>query len=112
MSPLIVSYQRIIVEDPDRDDPADRRTRGDRGPRGVIAEARHRLPPRLQRPAECGHGRAAHGGLGAGTYPLTIAVPSDASHLANNYDWWDKVIGFQIVPGSESSFIGSAWLPA
>jgi hypothetical protein len=39
-------------------------------------------------------------------------VPSDASHLANNYDWWDKVIGFQIAPGSESSFIGSAWLPA
>ena len=26
-------------------------------------------------------------------------------------DWWDKVIGFQIVPGSESSFIGSARLP-
>jgi lipopolysaccharide transport system ATP-binding protein len=55
--------------------------------------------------------RAAHGGLGAGTYTLTIAVHSDATHLANNYDWWDKVIGFQIVPGSESSFIGSAWLP-
>jgi hypothetical protein len=42
---------------------------------------------------------------------LTIAVHSDATHLANNYDWWDEVIGFQIVPGSESSFIGSAWLP-
>ena len=42
---------------------------------------------------------------------MTIAVPSDASHLANNYDWWDKVIGFQIVPGPESPFIGSAWLP-
>ena len=49
--------------------------------------------------------------LGAGTYTLTIAVHSDATHVANNYDWWDKVIGFQIVPGSESSFIGSAWLP-
>ena len=77
-----------------------------------LLETRHRLPPRLQRPAECGHGRAAHGGLGAGTYTLTIAVHSDATHLANNYDWWDKVIGFQIVPGSESPFIGSAWLPA
>jgi hypothetical protein len=42
---------------------------------------------------------------------LAIAVHSDATHLANNYDWWDKVIEFQIVPGSESSFIGSAWLP-
>jgi hypothetical protein len=38
-------------------------------------------------------------------------VHRDATHLANNYDWWDKVIGFEIVPGSESSFIGSAWLP-
>jgi hypothetical protein len=29
----------------------------------------------------------------------------------NNYDWWDKVIGFQIVPGPQPYFIGSAWLP-
>ena len=49
--------------------------------------------------------------LGAGTYTLTVAVHSDATHLANNYDWWDKVIGFQIVPGPEPLFIGSAWLP-
>jgi lipopolysaccharide transport system ATP-binding protein len=49
--------------------------------------------------------------LGAGAYTLTVAVHSDATHLAGNYDWWDKVIGFQIVPGSESAFIGSAWLP-
>ena len=49
--------------------------------------------------------------LGAGTYTLTVAVHSDATHLANNYDWWDKVIGFQIVPGPEPSFVGSAWLP-
>ena len=49
--------------------------------------------------------------LGAGTYTLTVAVHSDATHLVDNYDWWDKVIGFQIVPGPEPSFIGSAWLP-
>jgi lipopolysaccharide transport system ATP-binding protein len=49
--------------------------------------------------------------VGAGPYTVTVAVHSDATHLVNNYDWWDKVIGFQIVPGPEPPFIGSAWLP-
>jgi lipopolysaccharide transport system ATP-binding protein len=49
--------------------------------------------------------------MGAGTYTLTVAVHGEATHLLNNYDWWDKVIGFQIVPGAELHFIGSAWLP-
>jgi lipopolysaccharide transport system ATP-binding protein len=49
--------------------------------------------------------------LGVGSYTLTVAVHSDATHLVNNYDWWDKVLGFQIVPGPEPHFIGSAWLP-
>jgi len=49
--------------------------------------------------------------LGPGSYTLTVAVHSEASHALNNYDWWDKVIGFEIVPGPEPYFIGSAWLP-
>ena len=49
--------------------------------------------------------------LGVGSYTLTVAVHSDATHLVNNYDWWDKVIGFQILPGPAPPFIGSAWLP-
>ena len=49
--------------------------------------------------------------LGVGSYTLTAAVHSDATHLVSNYDWWDKVIGFQVVPGPEPPFIGSAWLP-
>jgi lipopolysaccharide transport system ATP-binding protein len=49
--------------------------------------------------------------LGAGTYTLTAAVHSAATHLVDNYDWWDKVIGFEIVPGPGPSFIGSTWLP-
>jgi homopolymeric O-antigen transport system ATP-binding protein len=52
-----------------------------------------------------------HLNLGAGSYTLTAAVHSDATHLRNNYDWWDKVIGFQMVPGPEPLFIGLAWLP-
>ena len=49
--------------------------------------------------------------LGPGAYTLTVAVHSEASHLVNNYDWWDKVIGFEIVPGPEPPFIGVAALP-
>ena len=64
---------------------------------------------------EAGHEMTAdfdlHLNLGAGTYTLTAAVHSDATHLVNNYDWWDKVIAFQILPGPEPLFIGSAWLP-
>jgi lipopolysaccharide transport system ATP-binding protein len=49
--------------------------------------------------------------LGVGSYTLTAAVHGDATHLVNNYDWWDKVIGFRVVPGPEPPFVGSAWLP-
>ena len=49
--------------------------------------------------------------LGVGGYTLTAAVHSDATHLVNNYDWWDKVIGFQVLPGPEPPFVGAAWLP-
>lgn len=49
--------------------------------------------------------------LGAGPYTLTVAVHSSATHLADNYDWWDKVIAFEIVPGGQPTFIGPAWLP-
>src|SRR5262249_13683343 len=44
--------------------------------------------------------------LGVGTYTLTVAVHSDATHLLANYDWWDKVIGFQVVAGPEALFVG------
>jgi lipopolysaccharide transport system ATP-binding protein len=49
--------------------------------------------------------------LGPGSYTLTIAVHSDATHLVDNYDWWDKVIAFHVVPGQTPSFVGSASLP-
>ncbi len=49
--------------------------------------------------------------LGVGAYTLTAAVHSDATHLLHNYDWWDKVIGFQMVPGPAPLFIGTARLP-
>ena len=60
----------------------------------------------------------AHPTRFAGFAALPTADPAAAAkelerttHLVNNYDWWDKVIGFQIVPGPEPYFVGSAWLP-
>jgi lipopolysaccharide transport system ATP-binding protein len=49
--------------------------------------------------------------LGPGAYTLTVALHSGATHVSENYDWWDKVIGFEIVRGPEPYFVGSTWLP-
>jgi homopolymeric O-antigen transport system ATP-binding protein len=49
--------------------------------------------------------------LGMGAYTLTVAVHSHATHLIENYDWWDKVIAFEMMPGPVPAFIGTAWLP-
>lgn len=49
--------------------------------------------------------------LGVGTYTVTVAVHSYDTHVVDNYDWWDKVIAFQVVPGPQPWFIGAACLP-
>ena len=49
--------------------------------------------------------------LGCGTYTLTTALHSGSVHLEGNYDWWDKVLVFQVVPGDEPTFVGCAYLP-
>jgi lipopolysaccharide transport system ATP-binding protein len=49
--------------------------------------------------------------LGVGPYTLTVAVHSLTTHLLDNYDWWDKVIAFEMMPGPPPVFIGTAWLP-
>jgi lipopolysaccharide transport system ATP-binding protein len=38
--------------------------------------------------------------LGVGSYSLTVALHTRESHLAANYDWWDRSLVFQVVPGS------------
>jgi lipopolysaccharide transport system ATP-binding protein len=49
--------------------------------------------------------------LGPGQYTLTVAVHGQATHLVENYDWWDKVLAFEMMPGPPPSFVGTAWLP-
>ena len=48
---------------------------------------------------------------GVGSYALTVALHAGATHVEGNYDWWDEVVTFQVVPGGEPVFVGAAYLP-
>ena len=50
--------------------------------------------------------------LGPGHYSVTVALHAGRDHLEENYDWFDQMIAFQILPGPEDYFIGCAALPA
>jgi lipopolysaccharide transport system ATP-binding protein len=49
--------------------------------------------------------------LGCGNYSLTGAVHAGDSHLDSNFDWWDRALVFQIIPGDSFRFVGTASLP-
>jgi lipopolysaccharide transport system ATP-binding protein len=49
--------------------------------------------------------------LGSGSYSVSIALHSHGNHLANNYDWWDHAVAFQVVPGNGPVSIGVCTLP-
>ncbi|MCX7714943.1 MAG: ABC transporter ATP-binding protein [Clostridia bacterium] len=44
--------------------------------------------------------------LGRGSYSLTAALHSRDTHVANNYDWWDQTLVFQVLPGNTPYAIG------
>jgi lipopolysaccharide transport system ATP-binding protein len=44
--------------------------------------------------------------LGVGNYSIAVALHSNATHVVDNYDWWDQALVFQIVPGSGPLTIG------
>jgi len=50
--------------------------------------------------------------LGCGHYGVTAALHSGAVHLDANYDWWDNVCVFEVLPGAEPPFVGSCHLAA
>ncbi|MBK7001273.1 MAG: ABC transporter ATP-binding protein [Rhodoferax sp.] len=49
--------------------------------------------------------------LGPGSYSLTVALHSREVHVAGNYDWWDRVLVFQVFPGSSPLFTGVVDFP-
>ena len=48
--------------------------------------------------------------IGIGNYSLTVAVCTYDTHLSENFDWWDRALVFQVVPGPSNHFVGVAYL--
>ena len=49
--------------------------------------------------------------LGVGTFSLTVALHARDSHLGSNFDWWDRALVFQVVPGHGAPSVGVCRLP-
>jgi lipopolysaccharide transport system ATP-binding protein len=49
--------------------------------------------------------------LGRGSYTLTVALHKRDTHLAANYDWWDRALVFQVIPGESPLSIGVCDFP-
>lgn len=49
--------------------------------------------------------------LGVGSYSVSVALHAGRSHVESNFDWWDNLIAFQVVPGDGPVAIGTSYLP-
>jgi ABC-type polysaccharide/polyol phosphate transport system, ATPase component len=49
--------------------------------------------------------------LGVGSYSVAIALHATDSHIADNYEWRDLALVFNVVNMSEQNFVGLAWIP-
>lgn len=49
--------------------------------------------------------------LGVGSFSITIALHSRDVHVAANYDWWDRALVFQVMPGNAPISIGVCDFP-
>lgn len=48
--------------------------------------------------------------LGVGHYSISFALHSGSAHVANNYDWWNRALIFQVLPGNGFQAIGVSYL--
>lgn len=49
--------------------------------------------------------------LGVGSYSVAVALHASDNHIANNYEWRDLALLFNVVNMSEQTFVGLAWIP-
>ncbi|MGR3906898.1 ABC transporter ATP-binding protein [Burkholderia sp. SR8] len=49
--------------------------------------------------------------LGVGSYSVAVALHTGDAHLANNYQWRDHALVFNVVNIKMQDFVGVAWLP-
>ena len=49
--------------------------------------------------------------VGVGSYSVTVALHTEHAHVDANFDWWDRALLFDVVPGDGPGFTGVAALP-
>jgi lipopolysaccharide transport system ATP-binding protein len=49
--------------------------------------------------------------LGEGTYSVAVALHTGDTHIANNYEWRNLALVFNVVNVDKDKFVGVAWLP-
>lgn len=49
--------------------------------------------------------------LGVGSYSVAVALHTADTHVAENFEWRDLALVFNVTNISRKSFVGSAWLP-
>jgi len=49
--------------------------------------------------------------LGEGTYSVAVALHTEDTHIANNYEWRDLALVFNVLNVDKNQFVGVAWLP-
>ncbi|WP_343669761.1 ABC transporter ATP-binding protein [Paraburkholderia heleia] len=49
--------------------------------------------------------------LGVGSYSVSVALHSGDAHVANNYQWRDRALVFDVINIKTQTFVGVAWLP-
>ena len=49
--------------------------------------------------------------LGPGSYSVAIALHADDTHLAQNYEWRDRALVFNMINIDKDEFVGVAWIP-
>ncbi|MEI2743255.1 MAG: ABC transporter ATP-binding protein [Candidatus Competibacter sp.] len=49
--------------------------------------------------------------IGVGSYSIAVALHDRDTHVSSNYDWWDKALVFQVVPGKLPRSVGINAMP-
>lgn len=49
--------------------------------------------------------------IGVGSYSVAVALHTGDAHLANNYQWCDHALVFNVVNRAMDDFVGVTWLP-
>jgi lipopolysaccharide transport system ATP-binding protein len=49
--------------------------------------------------------------LGVGSYSVAVALHSSDNHIAENFEWLDLALVFNVVNISQSTFVGLSWMP-